>query len=278
MAQPWLLVGLPAAFLILFFAVPNALLLSASFLRSEGQVMTSELTLENYALLLQQPVYLRALARTFLVGAAVGVMVCVLGFPLAWFLMRSTSRWKGPLTALCLAPLLASVVVKTYGWNIILNRFGIANDLLLASGLADQPLALMPSTAAIVVGLTHALLPYGVLTLMGAVNGINPNLERAALSLGANRTRTFLRVILPLCLPGLAAAFALSFSLSISAYATPKMLGGPQQETIATLIYSIMMTILDWPLGSTLGVVLIATSVLLAWGAARLAGGRAQPA
>ena len=116
--------------------------------------------------------------------------------------MRTRSRWKGLLIALSLAPLLASVVVRTYGWYIILNRFGVANDVLLGMGVIDERIAFMPSTGAIIIGLAHALLPYTVLTIMGSLNGINPNLESAAMSLGASRTRTFFHVVLPLSLPG----------------------------------------------------------------------------
>jgi len=122
--------------------------------------------------------------RTFVVGACVGLLVVLLGYPLAYFLVRTRSRWKGLLIALALAPLLASVVVRTYGWYIILNRFGVANDLLLSLGVIDDRIAFMPSTGAIIVGLAHALLPYTVLTIMGSLQGINPNLELAAMSLG----------------------------------------------------------------------------------------------
>ena len=123
------------AVLLVFFVLPNALLLSTSFLKSEAQQLTDELTLENYTFLFTKALYIGAFVRTFLVGACVGLLVVLLGYPLAYFLVRTRSRWKGLLIALALAPLLASVVVRTYGWYIILNRFGVANDLLLALGL-----------------------------------------------------------------------------------------------------------------------------------------------
>jgi len=117
-----LIVAVPAAFLLVFFVVPNALLLSASFQKTEAQQLTSQLTLENYAFLFTKPLYLEVFARTLLVGVSVGLIDVLLGFPLAYFLVRTKSRWKGLLIALSLAPLLASVVVRTYGWYIILNR------------------------------------------------------------------------------------------------------------------------------------------------------------
>ena len=271
----WLLIAIPATVLLAFFVLPNALLLSASFLKSEAQQLTDQVTLDNYRFLFTRPLYLEVFARTFIVGLAVGVIDIVLGFPLAYFLVRTRSRWKGMLIALSLAPLLASVVVRTYGWYIILNRFGVANDLLLNLGIIEDRIAFMPSTGAIVIGLAHALLPYAVLSIMGSLNGINPNLESAAMSLGANRTRTFFNVVLPLCLPGVAGGFLLVFSIAISAYATPAILGGPATQVAATAIYNFIAVILDWSLGAALAVVLIVSSLLLLYGAARLGANRA---
>ena len=267
---PWLLVAAPMALLLVFFVVPNALLLSTSFLKSEAQQLTGELTLENYAFLFGKPIYQMAFVRTFVVGAGVGVLTVLLGYPLAYFLVRTRSPWKGLLIALSLAPLLASVVVRTYGWYIILNRFGVANDVLLGLGLIGERIAFMPSTGAIIIGLTHALLPYTVLTIMGSLNGINPNLELAAMSLGASRTRTFLHVVLPLSLPGIAGGFILAFSIAISAYATPAILGGPATQMMATAIYGFMTQLLDWSIGAALAVILILSSFLLLYAAARL--------
>ena len=259
--RPWLLVGLPAAFLFVFFVLPNAFLLSASFLKSDAQMLTDERTLENYGFLFGRSLYRAAMLRTFVVGALVGALVVVLSYPLAFLLARTTSRWKSALIALALSPLLASVVVRTYGWWVLLNREGALNDLFRMLGI--EPVVMLPSVGAIVVGLTHSLLPFGVLTILSALNGINPNLERAALSLGASRTRTFLNVTLPLSASGVAGGFLLSFALAISAYATPTILGGPATETMATLIYKFMVSLMDWSIGSALGAMLIMSSLAL---------------
>ena len=256
-----LMVGLPALFLLVFFVAPNALLLTTSLLKSESQVLTDQVTLENFTYLLTRPLYLRAIGRSFGIAATVGVLVVVLAYPLAFFLARTRSRWKGLLIALSLAPLLASVIVRTYGWWVLLNADGALNDLLRAMGLA--PLSMLPSDSAIVIGLAHSLLPYGVLTILSALNGINPNLERAAMSLGGSRWRTFIAVTLPLSLPGVVGGFLLAFSLSISAYATPAILGGPATSTMATQIYDFLTSLDDWSLGSAMGAILIASAMLL---------------
>jgi ABC-type spermidine/putrescine transport system permease subunit I len=146
---------------------------------------------------------------------------------------------------------------------VLLNRDGAINQFLQSAGVISAPLRLLPSTAVIIVGLAHALLPYGVLTLMAALNGVNPNLERAAMSLGAGRARTFVNVTLPLTASGVIGGFLLAFGVAIGAYATPAILGGPGTQTMATLIYSFMMTLLDWSLGSALGVILLASSFVV---------------
>lgn len=259
---PLALVALPGLFLLLAFVLPNAVLFSASLLKSQAQVLTDEVTLDNFRALAARPVYVQAILRTFIIGATVGVLVAVISYPLAFFLARTDTRWRAALIALSLSPLLASVVVRTYGWWVLLNREGALNDFLRILGMADRP-QWLPSSGAIVLGLTHSLLPYGVITIMTALNTVNPQLERAAMSLGASRTRTFLAVTLPLSAPGVAAAFLLAFTLAISAYATPQILGGASTPVMATQIYNLMTTVLDWSLGSAFSVVLVVSAVLL---------------
>jgi putative spermidine/putrescine transport system permease protein len=260
---PYLLVVAPAGFLLAFFIIPSAVLLSMSVLRSEDTIPTDELTLDNYATLLSNRLYLSAILRSVYVGVASGVIVVLLAYPLAYFLVRTTSRWKTLLIALSLAPLLASVIVRTYGWWVVLNREGALNVAFRSFGVIDQPLIMLPSTLAIIVGLAHALLPYGVLTIMASLNGLNPSLERAAMSLGAGRTRTFLAVTLPLSAPGIAGGFLLTFAIAMSAYATPAILGGPSTEVMATMIRRFMLELLDWSLGSAMGAILLASAMIL---------------
>lgn len=260
---PYLLVALPAAFLLVFFIAPTLFLLSSSVLESEDSVLTGNVTLDNFAEILTGSFYLSAILRTVVVGVASGALVVLLAYPLSYFLVRTTSRWRNLLIALSLAPLLASVIVRTYGWWVILNRDGALNTLLRATGVIDRNLVMLPSTAAIVVGIAHALLPYGVLTIMASLNGLNPAIERAAMSLGANRLRTFVHVTLPLSASEIAGGFLLTFAVAISAYATPAILGGPQTQVLATLIQRLMVALLDWSMGSALGTVLLAASLLL---------------
>jgi putative spermidine/putrescine transport system permease protein len=258
---PSLLIALPVLFLLVFFVLPTMLLLSVGFFESDGMGPVGGWTLENFHTLLTRPLYYRAILRSFLVGTAVGALVIVLSYPLAYFLVRTTSRWRNLLIAVSLAPLLASVIVRTYGWWVVLNREGAVNTFLKSVGLINEPLVLIPSTPAIIIGLAHALLPYGVLTIIASLNGLNPNLERAAMSLGANRFRTFLSVTLPLTLPGIIGGFLLAFAIAISAYATPAILGGPATEVMATMIRTFMAVTLDWALGSAMGAILLVSAI-----------------
>lgn len=271
------MVALPAGFLLVFFAVPTVYLFSASVLVADGMMPQDAATLENFRLILSRPVYQAVILRSFLIALGAGLLVVLLSYPLAYFLVRTTSPWKSALIALSLSPLLASVIVRTYGWYVILNQDGALNSLLLATGIIEQPLRMLPSTPAITIGLAHALMPYGVLSIMSALNAMNPALERAAMSLGATRARTFLSVTLPLTWSGVAGGFILTFSISIGAYATPAILGGPAHETMATVIRNFMLALLDWGLGSAMGVILLVSSLILLLVASAL-GGRRAPA
>jgi putative spermidine/putrescine transport system permease protein len=273
---PRLLVAVPAAFLLVFFIIPNAFLLTTSLLKSEDQVLTNRPTLENFAYLLTKPIYLNAILRSFWISAVTGALVVLLAYPLAYYLARTASRWRGALIAMALAPLLASVVVRTYGWWVILNRNGPISHLVEWLDPAHGPLAILPSSAAIVIGLVHSLLPYGVLTILSAVNGINPSLERAAMSLGASRIRTFLGITLPLSMNGVAGAFLLAFSLSISAYATPAILGSPATATMATRIYEFLTSLDDWSLGAAMAAILIVSTMLMLLAGSAIGARRAR--
>jgi ABC-type spermidine/putrescine transport system permease subunit I len=258
------------AFLAILFVLPNGLLLSTSLYQSEAQLTTDKLTLENYEFVLSRPGYVAAILRTFFIGTVVGLIDVILAFPIAYLLVRSKTKWLGVLLGLAVAPLLASVIVRTYGWYVIFARDGWVATAINWTGMLDHPIQIIPSVTAIIIGLAHALLPYSILTIMSSLKNLDLSLEKAAMILGATRTKTFLTVILPLCLPGVASGFILSFSISISAYATPRILGGPQTATLATQMYTFMAEMLDWSLGSAFGVILLVTALMLMFIAARL--------
>jgi putative spermidine/putrescine transport system permease protein len=243
--------------LVLWFFVPITILLLTSFYHYQGGQIVRQLTLDNYAKVFTNGFYLRMLARTVYLGAATGSLAVLLGYPVAYFLVRGRSRWRGVLTAVAFMPLLASVVVSTYAWLVLLGDQGLVNTVLRSTGIIHAPLRFVYNFTGVVIGLTHAVLPYAVLAIMAALQGIDPVLERAAMNLGASPVRTFLRVTLPLSLSGVAAGFLLAFAAAISAYVIPKILGGGFIATTGTEIYDQMVEQLNWPLGATIAVVVL---------------------
>jgi putative spermidine/putrescine transport system permease protein len=199
----------------------------------------------------------------------------LLGYPVAYFLARTTSRWRGVLILLVLGPLLISSVIRNLGWIPVLGANGLINWILLSLGIINQPLLLMNNFTGVVIGTTHALLPFMILMLMAVIQRIHPSLEEAAMSLGANSWSTFWRVIFPMSLPGLIAGYLIVFSLAISYYTTPAMLGGNRVMVMSTYIAQEVRFVLNYPFGAASAVVLSILAASMTVLAARFGGQRA---
>jgi len=187
--------------------------------------------------------------------------ICLLlGYPVAYHLARSRSRFKGILYACVLSPLLVGVVVRCYGWIIILaNNEGLINNTLRQMGLVETYLPLMYNTFGVSVGLVHIFLPFMILPLLGAIQSIDPALEEAARSLGASRLRTMARVVFPLSMPGVQAGTVLVFVLTISSYVIPILLGGFKVMIMSTLVVQQLLDAMLWPFGAALAFLLSIT-------------------
>jgi putative spermidine/putrescine transport system permease protein len=154
------------------------------------------------------------------------------------------------------------MVVRTFCWMIILSRNGVANQTLTTLGLITAPLQLMNNTLGVTIALTHVLLPFVILPLLGNLQAISPDLAMAARSLGASRVRTFFRITLPLSLPGIQAGTILVFVLSISAYVTPAMLGGAGGRTMSVLVVQYLIDNFRWPAGAALALILATVAIM----------------
>jgi putative spermidine/putrescine transport system permease protein len=238
---------------LIFFAMPMGLMIGMSFIDS-GDFAPS---IANYKRFLTDGLSLAGLVRTAVMSAIVAVCVTVLGYPVAHFLARSRSRWRAVVFALALAPELAGVVLRTYGWLIILEDRGFINDVLISLGLISSPLPLSKNLVAVVVGLTHVILPFGILSLMTSIQGIDPNLERAAQMLGASRLSVIRHIVLPLSVPGIVSSLLIGFTMAGSAYATPALLGGARFKVLATMIYEQVLFYIDWPFASVMAIALL---------------------
>ncbi len=255
---------LPTTLVIGLFLAALGLLFVLSFQRQVlGGESSTDFTLANYVRFLGDSYYLGVLIDTFRLGITVTALTVVVGYPLAYFIARAPVGMRGTLRLLVLTPLLVSVVVRTYGWVILLAGNGPVNGALVASGLIREPLKLLFNETGVTIGLLHVFLPTLVLSTVGVIEGIDPATEEAAESLGSPPWRTFLEVTLPLSLPGVVAGSMLVFSLTIAAYVTPALLGGPSLLILPTLIYQQVIVVLDWSFGAATAAILLFASVVV---------------
>jgi putative spermidine/putrescine transport system permease protein len=244
-SRDWIgIIGLSPAtcLLVFFFALPLGMMIGMSFYDPSSR----GLSLQSYSRFLTDGLSLWGFWRTAVMSGLVAISATLLGYPVAYYLARSTSRWRSVVFALALAPELAGVVLRTYGWLIILEDRGFINDALIHMGLISSPLPLSKNLFAVVVGLTHVVLPFAILSLTTSIQGIDANLERAAQMLGAPRYAVVWHVLLPLSLPGLVSSLLLSFTMAASAYATPALLGGSGFKVLATMISEQVLFYIDW--------------------------------
>jgi putative spermidine/putrescine transport system permease protein len=221
------------------------------------------LSLEKYAEFFTDSYLITVSLRTFALALAVTAITAVLGYPVAWFLARSRSRWKYLVFLGVIFPLLVSIVVRTMGWTILLGTEGLANAALLALGLIREPLLLMQGFWSVVLGMVHVLLPFMVLSIATVLGRIDPAYPEAAATLGATPARNFLTVTLPLSVQGIAAGSVIVFCLTIGAFITPLWLGRGHVTVMAIAIHEQMVTLVDWPGGAASAMLLTVSTLVL---------------
>ena len=221
---------------------------------------------------LLDPYFLGILWRTLRIAGLTTAGCLLLGYPVALAIARSRGWRRAVQLGLVITPLFVSVVVRTYGWVLLLGRRGPINGLLTLSGLREEPARLLGTETAVVIGLVEALLPFMVLSLEAVIRRMDPALEEAARGLGASALGAFWRVTLPLSAPGAAAGSMLVFMVAMGSYATPALLGGSQVRVMVTEIYTQMTAVFNWPLGAALALGLLVVSLACVSGAAKLAG------
>ena len=266
----WFLAIPPTLFFLAFFVGPLGYLFSVSLHDvSQTELYGSRMTLDNYWRVATDPFYLGIVKRTLVAGLAVSGLTLLLGYPVALSMVRMTPGQRSLYMMLLLFPLMVSNVIRAYGWIAILGRRGVVNNLLRDAGAIQVPLPLLYSVESVVVGLLTILLPYMIICLVNALLTIDRSLAEAAQSLGAGPIRTFLHVTLPLSTPGMASGLLLVFLLTLSAYVTVALLGGPQSKLLVSLVYDAVMTFV-WPRAAALAFILLgislAVSSLMIWG------------
>jgi putative spermidine/putrescine transport system permease protein len=261
----WLWIVLPTmAVFCLIFAAPIIDLTELSFHAMTGPAQVGPgFTLANYRAFVSDPFYLQILLRTCWLGLLVTLGCAAIGYPVAYYLARTSSRWRGMALFLVISPLLVSAIVRNIGWFPLLSESGLVNWALLKLDLVGAPLPLINNFIGVVIGLIHALLPFMILSLTTVIQRIDADLEEAAANLGAGPIEAFWRVLLPLSLPGIVSGSLLVFTMAISAYTTPAILGGNRVLVMATYIAQQFRTVLNYPAGGTAAALLLMFAAML---------------
>ena len=240
--------------------VPLAMTLVLTFYRfdpSSGPIAAFQFG--NYIEVVGSPYYQTIFARTFAIAFVTTVACVAIGAPEAYVLSRMRDPWRSLFLLAILAPLLVSVVVRAFGWSMLLNTNGLVNQTFALFGLG--PFKLEYTSFAIVIALVHVMLPFMVIPVWTALQRLDPQTEQAALSLMATPWVTLYRIVLPQVMPGILSGSLMVFGLSASAFAIPGLLGGRRLKMAATAVYDQFLGSLDWPLGATIALLLLAANL-----------------
>ncbi|MBD8555247.1 ABC transporter permease [Rhizobium sp. CFBP 8762] len=260
-----LFLALPAVvFLIVFFVAPLFDNGMRSILTQDGW------TVSRYVSLLTDRFYLGIIGQTVLLSAGVTLISVVIGYPVAYFLVRKAGRFAGLIIFLLIAPLLTSIIMRTFGWQVLFARRGLVNTLLVDElGILSAPLRLTNSPEIAIAALVHVLVPFMVLSIATVLQGIDTRLEESAKILGANRLRTFWEVTLPLSLDGIGTGAILVFMIANGSFVTLVLLGGGLQ-TLPLMIYQQFNTTRDFGMASAMSMILLVIAVACLFAQLRL--------
>lgn len=249
--------------LVVFFAVPLGIIFVVSLGTRDqfGGVLFDVLGLGNYLRALE-PDFLPTAWNSLKYATLTTVLSIAVAYPIAYWISRYGGRRKILLLVLVMLPFWTSWIIRTYAWMIILRDNGVVNGILTGVGLVDQPLALLNTDLAVVLGMTYGFLPFAILPLYVSIDRLDPALVAAARDLYASGRAAFWHVTLPLTMPGVIAAALLTFIPAIGDFVTPDLLGGAQTITIAKVVQNLFMSSKDWPFGAALGFLLIVATIV----------------
>jgi putative spermidine/putrescine transport system permease protein len=264
-AAPYRLTAPAFLFVTLLFVVPLIMLLRLSLYRYDPvQMYIQALTFENYVKFFKDEFYQQVLWRTLWISAVTTFLCLIGGSAVAYYMARTRSTIiQRYLVIAIVLPLFMGSVARTAGWIIILDNKGLLNFLLLKFDVTAETLRLLYTPGAVIAALTSVLLPFMIVTLNSVMHNIDISLEEASQNLGASTFTTFRRIVIPLLMPGIFAGCVLCFTLSMNAYATPILIGGPKFYMMAPTIYKQMSASMNWPFAATLAFVLVALTMIL---------------
>lgn len=254
---PYLIVA-PGIILLLFFLmIPLVTSILPTIFTDQG------VTLSNYFDFFKDSYNLSIFWRTIRVSVIVTVISIILGIPTAYFIAGVSKKWRGILMAMTLFPLLTNSVIRSFAWINILGKTGVINSLLLKVGLISEPLNLLYTEFAIIIGSVYLFLPTMIMTLVGVMENIEGEMLEAAETLGASPLTAFRKVVLPLSIPGTIVGSILVFTGTLTAYTTPQLLGGNQKMMMSTFLYQKANTLGDWNAASVLALIMIIVTLIV---------------
>ncbi|RZI64401.1 MAG: ABC transporter permease, partial [Pseudomonas sp.] len=257
---------LSAPALALFFGLlvlPLLLTLVLSFnvFDYEVGVKGGEWTLAQYTNLLTDSYFYEIFLRTFWISALVTLLCVVIGVPEAYILSRMGTPWRSIFLILILTPLLISVVVRAFGWSLLLGADGLINQAIQALG--GRPIKMLYTPFAVILALVHVMLPFMIIPVWTSLQKLDASAEQAALSLGATQAQVMRMVVLPQVMPGVLSGTLIVFGLSASSFAIPGLLGGRRLKMVATVVYDQYLSELNWPMGAAIAVALLLINLLV---------------
>ena len=259
----FLLIFLPALLVIVvFFFIPIITLLRVSFCESVGMgVYRPAFRLDGYIKFLTDPFYVKIIIYTIKNALLVTFIALAVGYPVAYYVARASGIKKIICLLLIIVPLWTNLIVRIYGWFVILGRQGFINTMLLGTGLIDEPLSMIFTSFSVVIGLLDVVFPWVLLILISVLEGIDWSMMEAARDLGAGRFRSFYEVTFKLSIPGVAVAGLFAFVWSMGEYAVPSLLGSSGQRTISIEVVDQILNVLNWPFGASIAFILFSISV-----------------
>jgi putative spermidine/putrescine transport system permease protein len=261
LSAPAALLGIPLALFAAFFVAPLCVVALASvFAGSPGGF-----TLEYYVNVLADGYHWDVIATTFRIGLGSTVVCLLLGYPLAWYLVRVVRwrLWRRICVIVLVVPLFTSNIVRSFGWMVMLGRNGLVNETLQAVGVIERPMRFLGTELGILIGMVYILLPFVVLAVGNTLARVEPALEQASADLGASPWQTFFHVTLPLTLPGVVAGAIMAFTLAVSAYVTPALLSGGRVTVLSVLIFQQYSSVFNEHQGGALSIVLLVFTLVL---------------
>lgn len=272
---PTLLVGPGALLFLALVVLPLALTFILSFHAFDHTAgVRNEFTLGHYWAVISDDYYLNIFWRTLRLALLTTVICALIGAPEAYILSRMRDPWRSIFLLVVLGPLLVSVVVRAFGWSMLLGGNGLVNQAIQALGFG--PVKILYTETAIVIALVHVMLPFMVIPVWTALQKLDPTVEAAAWTLGASRFTTLRRVVLPQVTMGVLSGSLIVFGLSASSFAIPGLLGGRRLKMAATLVYDEYMHELNWPLGAAIAIIVLLANLLIMLSYNRVVEARAR--